>query len=73
MVNRNCTARDFTAKSLFFNDFLVTLSISLSRPFPLVVLFFMLYRIDSVLVKVAEMEKSRCIFDGILASASRCV
>jgi hypothetical protein len=59
MVNRNCTAQEFTAKSPFFNDYLVTLSILLSRPFPLVVLFFLLYRIDNVLVKVAETEKSR--------------
>jgi hypothetical protein len=65
--------RDFTAKSPFLNDFLVTLSISLSRPFPLAVLLFLLYRIDNVMVKVAETEKSRFILDGILAAASRCV
>jgi hypothetical protein len=73
MVNRNLTAHDFTAKSLFFNDFHDTQSISLSRPFPLAARFFLLYRIDSVLVKVMEMEKSSCILDGIFASASNCI
>jgi hypothetical protein len=60
----------FTAKSPLINDFLVTPSISLSRLFPSVVLFFMLYCIDGVMVKLAKMEKSRLILDDVSTAKS---